>query len=159
MVKKPPKPPTPADLREARESPKGEELRDAHTYCHELSCYGSRDDYHWGFRIYRTTHPPSCPDKDFSRAIQVLNEFIRYSCFEDLTYDSSGTITDISSGADAIATNDNPEQALWRRLRKIFYRINNSSMQRRSPKSDPLRKHGSDFVAPKSPNPPATASS
>lgn len=115
MVKKPPKPPTPSDLREAREPPADEGARDAHTYCHELSCYASRDDYHWGFRIYRTAYPPACTDSDFDRAIQVLNEYIRYSVFEDLTCDpSSGAIT--NSCASSPAT-DKPEQALWCRLR------------------------------------------
>lgn len=116
MPKKPPKPPTPPDLREARELPADEDQRDAHTYCHDLSCYGSRDDYHWGFQIYRTTYPPACTDFDFDRAIQVLNEYIRYSVFEDLSYDpSSGTITN-SYASSAVAT-DKPERTLWRRLR------------------------------------------
>ena len=114
MPKKPPKPPTPVDLREAREPPEDEDLRDAHTYCHELSCYASRDNYHWGFQIYRTAYPPSCSDTDLNRAIKVLNEYIRYSVFEDLTYDPSGTITNSYSSS---AATDKLEQALWRRLR------------------------------------------
>jgi len=115
-TKKHRKPPTTPDLIKARNSPDGEEQRDAHTYCHDFSCYAHRDDYNWGFRIYRTTYPPACPDSDLARAIQVLHEYIRYSCFEDLvyspfgtgtgtgikTYDAYGNLTDVSS--------DSPEQ-------------------------------------------------
>ena len=104
-----PRPPKPADLSEAREPPKGEEDRDAHGYCHDISCYAGRDDYHWGFRIYRTSYPPACTDSDFDQAIQVLQEYIRYSCFEDIEYDGSGNVTN--------ASDDKPEQQLWARLR------------------------------------------
>ena len=104
-----PRPPKPADLSEAREPPKGEEDRDAHGYCHDISCYAGRDDYHWGFRIYRTSYPPACTDSDFDQAIQVLQEYIRYSCFEDIQYDDSGNITN--------ASDVKPEQQLWHRLR------------------------------------------
>lgn len=104
-----PRPPKPADLSQARAAPEGEEDRDAHSHCREISCYAGRDDYHWCFRIYRTTYSPACTDSDFNRALEVLQEYIRYSCFEDIEYDGSGNITN--------ASGDKPEQQLWKRLR------------------------------------------
>jgi hypothetical protein len=109
MPTKKPKPPRPTDLTEAREAPEGEEDRDAHGYCHEISCYAGRDDYHWRFRVYRTAYAPSCSDGDFHQAIKVLQEYMRYACFKEIGYDGSGNITN--------ASNDKPEQQLWKRLR------------------------------------------
>ena len=109
MPTKKPKPPRPIDLIEAKEAPEGEEDRDAHGYCHEISCYAGRDDYHWGFRIYRTAYSPSCTDVDLNRAMKVLQEYMRYSCLEDIEYGASGNITN--------ASDDKPEQQLWKRLR------------------------------------------
>lgn len=42
--------------------------------------YDGHGDYTWGYRIYRTTY--SWPDSDsrFAKAIEVLNEYIRYEC-------------------------------------------------------------------------------
>lgn len=38
-------------------------------------------DYTWGFRIYRTTYNEPDSDARFTKAIETLNEYIRYECF------------------------------------------------------------------------------
>lgn len=35
-------------------------------------------DYTWGFRIYRTTYDRPDSDAKFAKAIEVLNEYIRF---------------------------------------------------------------------------------
>lgn len=39
-------------------------------------------DYTWGFRIYRTTYNQPDSDAKFAEAIEVLNEYIRFECFQ-----------------------------------------------------------------------------
>jgi hypothetical protein len=46
----------------------------------DLALHGHKE-YIWGFRIYRTTYAKSNSDADFARAIEVLNEYIRWECF------------------------------------------------------------------------------
>ena len=38
-------------------------------------------DYTWGFRIYRTTYTRPDSDARFAKAIEVLNEYLRFACF------------------------------------------------------------------------------
>ena len=38
-------------------------------------------DYTWGFRIYRTTYARPDSDARFAKAIEVLNEYLRFACF------------------------------------------------------------------------------
>jgi hypothetical protein len=42
---------------------------------------GEHSDYTWGFRIYRTTYKRPDSDARFAKAIEVLNEYIRFECF------------------------------------------------------------------------------
>jgi hypothetical protein len=46
----------------------------------DLALHGHKE-YTWGFRIYRTTYAKPNSDADFARAIEVLNEYIRWECF------------------------------------------------------------------------------
>jgi hypothetical protein len=45
-----------------------------------LALHGHKE-YTWGYRIYRTTYAKPNSDADFARAIEVLNEHIRWECF------------------------------------------------------------------------------
>jgi hypothetical protein len=40
------------------------------------------NDYTWGFRIYRTTYNAPDSDARFANALEVLNDYIRFSCFK-----------------------------------------------------------------------------
>jgi hypothetical protein len=42
---------------------------------------GKHNDYTWGFRIYRTTYKRPDSDARFAKAIEVFNEYIRFTCF------------------------------------------------------------------------------
>jgi hypothetical protein len=45
-----------------------------------LALHGHKE-YTWGYRIYRTTYGKPNSDADFARAIDVLNEYMRWECF------------------------------------------------------------------------------
>lgn len=64
-------------------------------------------DYTWGFRIYRTTYYQPDSDAKFAKAIEVLNEYIRFECFSR-DGDRPGTVPP----ADGKAS-----EQLWQRLR------------------------------------------
>jgi hypothetical protein len=42
--------------------------------------FDGHGDYTWGYRIYRTTYNRSDSDSRFAKAIEALNEYIRYEC-------------------------------------------------------------------------------
>lgn len=119
-----PKPPRPRELTEARQPAAGQPEREAHTFCRELTKYAGRDDYHWGFRLLRTAYSPTCTDKDFEKAVEVLHEYMRYYCFQDIKYDDSGNIVS--------QYDDKPEQQLWQRLRNDIVQ-DQSLLDRASP--------------------------
>lgn len=52
-------------------------------FCEDLCCYGIRDEYTWGFRIYRTVYSPGS-DAEFEKAMVTLEAYQRSECFEDV---------------------------------------------------------------------------
>jgi hypothetical protein len=70
--------------------------------------------YTWGFRIYRTTYgSPDAPnDAGFTRAIEILDEYMRYELF---SYSHGESLT--LDGAPYDAAQTNAKNVLWRRLR------------------------------------------
>lgn len=81
-----PNTPIPPELEQATENlADGEELRESHDFLHEIARCCARDDYKWGFRIFRTCYPPTCSDANFDRAMEILHEYMRFSCL--MSYD------------------------------------------------------------------------
>jgi hypothetical protein len=76
----------------------------------KLLCLGheGHGDYTWGFRIYRTTYKRPDSDSRFAKAIEVLNEYVRYECF---SFDNTGEPKE-ASHPDSKAS-----EQLWQRLR------------------------------------------
>jgi hypothetical protein len=65
------------------------------------------NDYTWGFRIYRTTYDRSDSEARFAKALEVLNDYIRFKCF---SHDEHRPKT--------ISPDDNTaSEQLWQRLR------------------------------------------
>ena len=65
------------------------------------------NDYTWGFRIYRTTYNAPDSDARFAKALEVLNDYIRFRCFSR---------DERRSGSISPDDNTASEQ-LWQRLR------------------------------------------
>jgi hypothetical protein len=65
------------------------------------------NDYTWGFRIYRTTYNAPNSDARFAKALEVLNDYIRFSCFSR-----------DENKPETIPPDDNTaSEQLWQRLR------------------------------------------
>lgn len=64
-------------------------------------------DYTWGFRIYRTSYKRPDSNARFAKAIDVLNEYIRYECFSSKD----------SRNETVPPDNGKASEQLWRRLR------------------------------------------
>jgi hypothetical protein len=73
----------------------------------KILCDGRKGhgDYTWGFRIYRTTYKRADSDFRFAKAIEILNEYIRYECF---SFDKFTEVSDPDFKAS---------EQLWRRVR------------------------------------------
>lgn len=96
-----------ADLQEAKQAPEGED-RDAHIFCQDLFKYGGHV-YSWGYMAYRTACSPACANDDFDKAMEVLTEYVRYSCFMEIDYNGNGDPVDYSD--------DKPGRQLWQHFR------------------------------------------
>lgn len=57
--------------------------RTSEQHCDEIRRYCKRDDYHWGFWIYRTSYSSGSND-DFQRALDVFHAYMHAECFEDV---------------------------------------------------------------------------
>lgn len=74
----------------------------------DLALHGHKD-FTWGSRIYRTTYTGPNSDEDFERAIDVLDEYMRYECFS--YYEGERDLADLGKPADGKANHH-----LWQRL-------------------------------------------
>lgn len=72
----------PAELLEIKPR-RGDGSRRSPGFCEDLCCYGGRDDYRWGFQIYRTIYYPGS-DEDFKKAIATLQAYQKHECSEDV---------------------------------------------------------------------------
>jgi hypothetical protein len=68
---------------------------------------GEHNDYTWGFRIYRTTYKRPDSDARFAKAIEVLNEYVRFTCFS----------ADVNRPKTVPPADDKASEQLWQRLR------------------------------------------
>lgn len=71
-----------------------------------LEC--DRDDYNWGFQLYRTVYSPACSDADFERAVETLHEYMRWGCFYEV---DNGYVQNYTGEWNE------PEQLLWKHLK------------------------------------------
>lgn len=86
------------------------DYRTSYRGCKTLICQENKDDYTWGFRIYRTTYS-STSDLDFDKAMKVFREYMRYECFMDVE-----DAMDLE-GLTADEIDDKPNQQLLKRLK------------------------------------------
>jgi hypothetical protein len=64
-------------------------------------------DYTWGFRIYRTTYCHPNSDSRFAKALEVLNEYLRFACFSCVE----------KRHKDAPPADGKANEQLWKHLR------------------------------------------
>lgn len=69
--------------------------------------HNGHGDYTWGYRIYRTTYLRLDSDARFAKAIEVLNEYIRYECSSFDTTKRPKKVSRLDTKA---------AEQLWRRL-------------------------------------------
>lgn len=83
-----------------------------------------RDNYNWGFQIYRTAYSPACPDSEFERALAILHEYMRFECFVEVDDDHEHYTGDANE----------PEQLIWAHLKNNVIqnpsKLNGASMSR-----------------------------
>lgn len=70
----------PDDLWDASEDQPGEGTRESRTWCEHIRHYGDKDDYTWGFSIYRTVYRPGS-DEQFATAINIIDQWVRYRVY------------------------------------------------------------------------------
>lgn len=94
---------------------KHDEHRDSYLRCKALCLKGARDDYTWGYRIFRTSYSQPNSDAEFQKAIDVLQEYIRHECYEDYYQELEEEAWRDDTGEDT--ADGGPNQQLWKRLK------------------------------------------
>lgn len=100
---------TPQDLRDAARERLEEDIRESRVYCDEISTWAGKDDFTWGFTIYRTVYRPGS-DEQFSHALGIIDQWIQTKVFSEVElYEKYNSLPE--------PADSEPNQQVWRRYR------------------------------------------